>query len=211
MNYAEESLARTKAELAALSPIPLNTVPMVGLILGPRPASEGLSDPKIPPTERRHPFEVFIIGYTDSNYTTARCLVYAGTVLEDEEDITSRVVVDDTDAVWTLTDEDWLYIKATFDGDGVITDLGLHKAGVAGWTGYPSLTPDASTWIQPVAHVRDIRKGQSGGTTVDSGEWSQIESGLFISQKTNTHLVKVQACIGGNLRWKLIPGVGGKD
>lgn len=195
------------------------TVPMTPFALtGPQAESAGqvrgyggLGVPRAPGERatQRHPFETYVIGWTDANHTTASVQVYTGTVLNDEEDITDTVTITGINATYALVSGDWLYLDTDFDSNGDITACSLSQATSSGWTGYPSLSPSATKWIQPICHVRTFKSSKAGGGVPDSGEWSQIESDLFISQKTTTHLVKMQACIGGELRWKLVPGAGG--
>ncbi len=133
--------------------IPLSDMPPTGSpdttdTKGKELYREPASDPK------RHPFEVYVTGYTNSDQDHAKVFVAWGTVLASEDDVTGVHAIAHKDDSFTITDTDWIWLECVFDLAGAITSLDLKAGGT--WADYPALYrddgPTGNTWYQPIAH-----------------------------------------------------------
>lgn len=135
------------------------------------------------PPVKRHPFEVYIVGYTDGDMDEAIVEVYRGTVRADDGTMNPEVITAIDDQFTMTATNDWLYLDCDFDANGLITGITL----TLGTTCPAPNSGGVTKWYHPIAHLRPYKTGKSGD--VDNGEWEQVKTGYFISQKTNTHLV----------------------
>lgn len=167
---------------------------------------------------KRHPFEVYVIGYTGEAQTTARVQVAWGTVLKAEDDIGEVAEITDLDEVMEITEGDWIWIECDFTVDGDLTTCALKSGGT--WTDHPACYKDngesGNRWYHPIAQVRQSRTGRSVGKEnapfPDSGEFPDLNPSLVIAQLTHTHLVVSRKCVAGAAMkrlWALVPGQGG--
>lgn len=173
-----------------------------------QPAREFPADPT--PDPRRHPWEVYIVGYTNSGQGTASVQLARGTVLNSDTDLTDIATITGLDTTYTLTTGEALWVHAVFNSGGAFTTLAIEKGAptasffVAGGGG-------GNECFYPIAQVLAFGTGKNGPPTPNSGEFPQLGTGYFIAQKCNTHLVKVRMCIGSAMTqgWVLMPGPGG--
>ena len=185
---------------------------------------------------KRHPFEVYITGYTTDAETTAKCQIAWGTV-RGREKIDEIIPITDLDTTINLTSGEkvWLQVEFTVAGNVVTLSTCAVKKGTTvagqannGWSSYPNemLYTDASNykWFHLIAYVRTAKRGKDplqsptpNHPYPDSGEFPVIKTGLVIAQCTNTHLVAQQQCmmdyaVSPNLirsAARLVPGPGG--
>ena len=183
---------------------------------------------------KRHPFEVYITGYTTDAETTAKCQIAWGTV-RGREKIDDLVTITDLDTTINLTSGDkvWLEVQFTVAGSVVtLSTCAVRKGNPAagdfqGWTSWPNemLYSSASSykWFHLIAYVRTAKRGKDplqsptpNHPYPDSGEFPVIKTGLVIAQCTNTHLVAQQQCMidyadANKIKSaaRLVPGPGG--
>lgn len=146
--------------------------------------------PGVPDVIKRFPFEVYIVGYSDANRTTAYVKVYRG-IIRANNDALTTIAIGSIDTQFSINSTTtWLYLEADFDGNGALETVTLNASSSFGdGTGtFHKGTGADRKWYHPIAHVRAFKTGKVGGGVPDSGEYGHIATGYFISQKTNTHL-----------------------
>lgn len=196
------SEARTPLDLETMPPaIPLDETASKGKELFREPT----------PDPKRHPFEVYVKGYTGTGLDEAEVFVAWGTFVASERDLSGHPIAHLNDS-FTVQKDDWIWIEVVFALDGSITSCDLKGGGT--WDDFPATFrddgEDGNTWYHPIAQVRDMLNAK-GGAGFDSGEAPELKTGVKIAQLTNTHLMKRRDCVGDELVriWTLQPGHGG--
>lgn len=199
-----ESLERGRRELANLQSVPLSEIPNLSRKSDLSTQALGFPKRRTPETRRLHPFEVFIVGFTDADATTARVQVGTGTILKNQGDISSIATIANKDAVFEVSVGEWIWIAVEFAADGDVTSCSMESG--ASWANFPEtyeITGETNSWIQPIAQLRPTLGDKIGE--------HPLMAGAVISQKTNSHLVVVRGCMDGDLIYALKPGMGGDD
>jgi hypothetical protein len=166
-----------------------------------------------PEVQARHPFEVYVTGYTSEAQTTATVLVARGDVVKTEDDANSVATISGIDDPQTLTSGECLWLQTVFTPGGSVSSITVMKG--TAWSFAPALYRDYGTsgneWITLLCQVRASKKGKSGGAHPDSGEFPEIKADFKIAQKTHTHLAVARLCVGASrkLLWGLVPSSGG--
>lgn len=226
----QSSVENARQRRRALTPIPMSELPPASAIGNGINGEAGWDVPNPLGDPKRHPFEVYVVGYTSAPQTTARCQIAWGTV-RDTEKITDIVTITDLDTTIELTSGDKVWLEVVFSVSGSvvsITSCAVKKGVPAsnGWTTYPNemkyTSASSYTWYHLIAYVRELQSNKGTllslpNTPPDSGEFPDIEPNLVIAQCTNTHLVAQQQCmmdydVSPNLirsAARLVPGPGG--
>ncbi len=150
---------------------------------------------------RRQPFEVYVVGYTSFDRTTARVRIAPGTILKGETDLSDLVTIAGLEDEYELSSGDALWITATFDEDGGVTDCSIDSGSRPSAMFVPYT--GSNGWRHPLAQVRAAK----------DGEVALLADDQTIAQKCNTHLICIKACFGEELvsGWGFTASPGGWD
>ena len=174
------------------------------------------ADPTAPP---RHPWEVWVRGFSSDN-NTATAFVARGTIVKSEDNLSDVVAVDGLSDTTSLTPGDIVALVVDFALDGTINAAGIYTGAPSGMDTYASGVLKAykdngasgNLYLAVLAQVRSPFTGQEGPRT-DNGEWPVLETGEAIIQKAHTNFICSRWCMGAEKRllWGLAPFSGGLD